>query len=126
MKNPYSRDYFPPAPVLPVSLAVPEGPPQIGPRLALVDTGADGTFVPTAFLEQLGVPIVHTVNVRSHLGKDLRRVPVHIVDILFDAIRLPCVQVVSDDWGSEIILGRNALNKLQLFLDGPHQITQLM
>jgi predicted aspartyl protease len=125
MKTPYSQDYFPPAPILLISLAAPEEAIAIGPYPALIDTGADGTFIPTSRLERLGVPVVYATNVRSHLSESLRRVSVHKVDVLFDTIRLPNVEAISDDWGSEIIIGRNILNKLQLFLDGPKQITEL-
>lgn len=124
MKTVYSHDYAPPAPVLEVSLAAPSEPAQVGPLVALIDTGADGTFVPTPLLEVLGVPVIYSTNVRSHLGEHLRRVSVHKIDLILGAIRLPNVDVVSDDWGDEIILGRNALNKLRLVLDGPKQITE--
>lgn len=125
MKTAYSNEYDPPAPVLPISLAAPAEAPQIGLQLALIDTGADGTFIPTAFLEQLDVPVIYATNVRSHLGERLHRVSVHQIDILIDTIRLPGIDVVSDDWSNEIILGRNVLNKLRLFLDGPQEITRL-
>ncbi|OGO42698.1 MAG: hypothetical protein A2Z04_01735 [Chloroflexi bacterium RBG_16_57_9] len=108
-----------------VSLAAPEQAPQIGPEPALIDTGADGTFVPTSFIEELDVPVIYSTHVRSHLGEGLRRVAVHKVDILCDAIRLPDVEVVSNDWDNEIILGRNVLNKVQLLLNGPKQFTEL-
>lgn len=110
-----------------VNLAMPEETPQFGPDLALIDTGADGTFVPTPVLEELGVPVAYMTNVRSHLGEKLLRVSVHKVDlILFDSIRLPDMEVVSDDWGDQIILGRNVLNRLRLLLDGPSQITNMI
>ncbi len=125
MKTAYSKDYFPPAPVLLIRLAIPEGSPQIGPYPALIDTGADGTFIPTPFLEQLNVPAVYATNVRSHLGETLQRVSVHKVDIILNGVRLPNIEGVSDDWGNEIIIGRNALNKLRLLLDGPKQTTNL-
>ncbi|HLF25381.1 MAG TPA: retropepsin-like aspartic protease [Anaerolineae bacterium] len=125
MTTPYSQDYVPPAPVLLVSLTAPAETSQVGPYPALIDTGADGTFVPTALLERLSVPIVYATNVRSHLATRLRRVSVHKVDVLFDGVRLPDVEVVSDDSGDEIIIGRNVLNKLQLFLDGPKRVTDL-
>jgi hypothetical protein len=89
MKIPYSQNYSPSAPVLKVSLAVPEESPQVGPQSALVDTGADGTFVPTSILETLDVPMVYAINVRSHLSEALQRVSVHKIDLLFDTIRLP-------------------------------------
>lgn len=34
-------------------------------------------------------------------------------------MRLPSVQIVADDQGDEVILGRNVLNKLVLTLEGP-------
>jgi len=125
-KAPYSKEYNPPAPVIPVKITEPgeglEGPTQ----LALIDTGADGTFVPTTLLEELGLPIIYMTNVRSHLGERLHRVSVHKVDfVLFDSIRLPNIEVVSDDLGSNIIIGRNLLNKLQLHLDGPNEVARI-
>lgn len=125
-KASYSNAYNPPAPVIPVKITEP-GEGQVGiTQIALVDTGADGTFVPTILLEELELPIVYMTNVRSHLGERLHRVSVHKVDfVLFDSIRLPNIEVVSDDMGSNIIIGRNLLNKLQLHLDGPHQIASV-
>lgn len=129
MKNsvPYSQVYFPPAPVLPVNLAVPEASSQVGPDSALIDTGADGTFVPTSLLEPLGVPVAYMTDVRSHLGERVLRVPVHKIDLIFfGSIRLPGIEVVSDDWGDQIIIGRNVLNRLRLRLDGPGQATAML
>lgn len=123
MKTPYSRSYFPPAPILTVRLAVPEESAQLGPYQALVDTGADGTFVPTAFLEELDAPIVYSTNVRPHLGVGTHRVSVYEVDVVLDSIRLPGIEVVGDDWGNEVILGRNVLNRLLVLLDGPREMT---
>lgn len=122
----YSKDYVPPAPVFPVKIAAPGEAPEETMYISLVDTGADGTFVPTSILEKLGLPIAYMTNVRSYLGDRLHRAPVHKVDlILFDTFRLPNLEVVADDWGSDIIVGRNVLNKLQLHLDGPNEITQV-
>ena len=121
-KAAYSKDDLPPAPIFPVRLATPGETPGETTQLALVDTGADGTFVPTPILEELDLPIVYMTNVRSYLGDRLHRVPVHRVDfILFDTIRLPDIEVVADDWGSNIIIGRNVLNKLHIQLDGPKE-----
>ncbi|MBI3913064.1 MAG: hypothetical protein HY327_02540 [Chloroflexi bacterium] len=125
MKTAYGQNYVPPAPVLDIHLAEPDKALQVGPLTALIDTGSDGTFVPTAIIEKLDVPIVYATSVRSHLGDNLRRVSVYKVDILFETIRLPSIEVIGDDWGDEIIIGRNALNKLRLLLDGPKQTTEL-
>lgn len=116
---PFSRDYFPPAPVLSVQLCIPDQTPRHGSREALIDTGSDGTMAPLALLEQIGAPVSHMVTVRTHLGDSVFQAAVHQVDIVIDEhIRLPGLDVVSDDWGDEIILGRNVLNRLRLLIDG--------
>ena len=58
-------------------------------------------------------------NVRSHFGERLRRVAVHAVDVLIGDFRLLNIEVVSDEQGTDVILGRNVLNRLLLVLDGP-------
>jgi predicted aspartyl protease len=122
----YSHDYFPAAPVLPIRICLADGTPGQGSWPALIDTGADGTFVPTEILEGLQAPLVYMTSVRSHLGESLHRVAVHRVDVvLFGSLRLPAVEVVADDWGDSIILGRNVLNELRLYLDGPAEITRV-
>ncbi|MEW5939496.1 MAG: aspartyl protease family protein [Chloroflexota bacterium] len=121
----YSDEYWPAAPTLPVGIAA-VGETPIGTHGALVDTGADGSFVPTAILEEMNLPVTYTTNARSHLGDVSYPVSIYTVDIvLFDDIRLPGLEVVGDDWGSQIILGRNVLNLLQLHLDGPGKTISL-
>jgi len=123
---PYSQEYTPSAPVVQVELtALEEGRP-IGPYTALVDTGADGTFVPTHLLEELGTVPTYLTTVRSHLGEKAHQAEIHRVDlILFGNVRLPGIEVVSDDWGDQIVIGRNVLNKLRVHLNGPNQEIQV-
>lgn len=72
------------------------------------------------------VPFSRDVNVRTHVGDRVYRAAVYRVDLIVeDNIRLPAIDVVSDDWGEVIILGRNALNKLRLLLNGPYQLTNV-
>jgi predicted aspartyl protease len=125
MKTSYSKSYAPPAPVLIISLAGLDESAFFEDQTAFIDTGADGTFIPTAFLEKLDAPVIYNTNVRSYLGERLRRVSIHQIDILVGQMRLPSVEVISDDWNNEIILGRNVLNNLHLELDGPHQTTRV-
>ena len=118
----YSKEYFPAAPVLMVNITIPGEAPTGNGFSALVDTGSDGTFVPTSILEELDLPISYMTNVRAFWGTSLLRMPVHMVDmIVLGSIRLPGIEVVGDDWGSHIILGRNVLNMLRLHLDGPSE-----
>jgi len=125
MKTRYDTAYRPAAPVLSVALAAPDDNPRLGPLLALVDTGADGTFVPTDVIARLGVPVEYNTNVRGHVGSTTHRAAVHVVDLLIGGSRLPGCEVVSDEWGDVVILDRNVLNRLHLHLDGPGQTTEL-
>lgn len=123
---PYSQEYTPAAPVIRVELAVLEEGRPIGPYTALVDTGADGTFVPTHLLEELDTIPIYFTTVRSHLGEKAHQAGIHLVDlILFGNVRLPGIEVVSDDWGDQIIVGRNVLNKLRVHLNGPDREIQV-
>jgi hypothetical protein len=84
-------------------------------------------MVPLTLLEHLGVPATHVVTVRAHIGDNVYHAAVYRVDLVLDEqIRLPAIDVVSDDWGDEIILGRDVLNKLRLFLNGPDRITDVL
>jgi len=49
-KAPYSKEYDPPAPVISVKITEPGEGLEGTMQLALIDTGADGTFVPTTLL----------------------------------------------------------------------------
>jgi hypothetical protein len=40
-------------------------------------------------------------------------------------LRLPWVEAVADDIGSELVLGRSALNKLRVLLDGPRATVEI-
>ncbi len=125
MSLPYDANYFPPAPVLTVKLAYPGEALQIGPFTAIADTGSDASLAPTPYLEELGVPISYSARVRLLFGP-ARRVNVYRVDVIVGAYHLPAMEVVGDDEGAEIILGRNILNRLILLLDGPRAETDVL
>jgi len=124
MKTPFSKAYIPPAPVLNVALALRAESPKIHDVTAFVDTGADTTMVPTAMIEKLDAPYQYSTRMRAFVSDSLRPVSIHRLDILIDGIRYPAIDVIADDVGNEIILGRNFLNKLRLLLDGPKSIVE--
>jgi hypothetical protein len=55
MKQRYSYNYYPAAPILNVRLAVPNGE-RVGPMPALIDTGSDGTVIPLEYLLDILAP----------------------------------------------------------------------
>jgi predicted aspartyl protease len=123
MSTPYDSTYRPPFPVLAVVLRSEDG--TVGPLAALLDSGADATVVPSHLLEEIAALEGEQATLRSHFG-DTRLVQTYLANIEVDGHVLPGVYVVGDDEGDEIILGRDVLNKLPLFLDGPQQQTEVL
>ncbi len=120
MSEGYLTHYFPPIPALSVYLARVGETPSIGPFVAILDTGSDATLIPVKYIEQLDVPADYPTQLRGPWG-NARRIQVYTIDFVISGMSLPGVEIVGDDMGSEIILGRNILNRLVLLLDGPKQ-----
>jgi predicted aspartyl protease len=120
MSEAYLTSYVPPIPALTIHLAPVGAAPQIGPLTALVDTGADATLVPVKYLDEMEIPADYPAQLRDPWGS-ARRVQIYTVDIVIANMRLPGLEVVGDELGDEIILGRSVLNRLVLLLDGPGQ-----
>ncbi len=121
MSTPYDRGYVPPAPILLVELALPESAKKIRNVPALIDTGADMSFVASRFLNALAAQSIESLPMRSLRG-ERREIPIYALDIGIEGLNFPSVDVVANEMGEEVILGRNCLNKLILLLDGPGQI----
>jgi len=125
MKFPYDSHYFPPAPSVEIWLGTPGESLASDPHQALVDTGADISLVPLKHIKPLQtVPDDHRY-LRSQWG-GRRRVAIYSLDIGIGSMRLPSVEVVADERGTEIILGHNVLNRLAVMLDRPNRVTELL
>ena len=92
---------------------------------AIVDTGADMTIAPAEILVNLQAHDVQETNLVSQWG-DVHPVVLYIVDLEIDGRVIPGVLVAGDETTHEVILGRNLLNMLSLFLDGPQQQTYVV
>jgi len=125
MKFRYAADYVPPAPSVEIRLGIPDESLTVGPLQALVDTGADVSIVPLRYIEPLSVPVDNRKYLRSQWG-DRRQVDVYLLDVGIGDIRLPLVEIVADERGSEVILGRDVLNKLVVTLDGPQRVLEIL
>ena len=124
MNHPYDTAHTPPVPILQIRLTAPGEPPRGGPLTAIVDTGSDGTLVPTDYLEQAEAISLDEAILHGIAGGS-RRVHLFELDLYVGSLLLPGVVVAGDDGGREILLGRNVLNKLILLLDGPRRETEL-
>lgn len=118
MKYPYDAAYEPPFPTAPVVLRNSEEGLRTEKVQALLDTGSDGSLVPIAYLAEILAPPMADTRIRSHWG-EWRAAQLFEVDLESGSLRLPGVFVVGDEQGTEIVLGRNVLNRLRLLLDGP-------
>lgn len=95
------------------------------PRLALIDSGADGTLVPIDLLEQVGARQVGTARIWGIVGQS------EIADVFLASLQvgphtLNAVRVVADLEGDEIILGRNVLNHLVVTLNGLSSTVEIL
>jgi predicted aspartyl protease len=124
MKYSYDRNHRPPFPIVQIVLHNPEEGLSIAVDNALVDTGADATLVPIDYLQQVQAPVLKRTRIRSHWG-EWRSVLLFLLDIEIENRRLPSVIVVADTQGDEVILGRNVLNKLRIFLNGPDNFVEI-
>jgi predicted aspartyl protease len=125
MSTPYSTDYNPPLPILQVTFGHGDGPPSVGPHEAVIDTGADATIVPEAIAQQLKAIPLNAGQLETQWG-DIHPVTIYLLDIRINDQLLPNIVVAGDSEANEIVLGRNVLNKLALFLDGPQQKTEVL
>ncbi len=126
MKTRYlDLNYAFPMPAVQVSIG-PEGErPSFGPFEAIIDTGADMTVLPLHLLRQAKAHPIGPGQLRGAWG-DTHPVVFFAVELEVQDLRLPGVQIAGDATGHEIIVGRNILNKLPLFLDGPEGQTDVL
>jgi predicted aspartyl protease len=124
IKFPYGAHYFPSAPSIEIRLGLPAGALRLEPISALVDTGADLCIVPSVYLEQLGAEVDDHQFIRSPWRQRVS-VDIYLLDVGIGQNRLPSIQVIGDEQGTEIIVGRNLLNKLNVNWDGPQQSLEI-
>lgn len=113
----YDRSYLPPAPV--ITLTVDGYSDGVEPATirAMIDSGADGTMLPTAVLEKIDASYVDTVRMSGVTGtieqRDRYRVRLQIGNIVIKGI-----DAVSIESENEGLIGRDVLNQLIVTLNG--------
>lgn len=120
MKQPYNTQYRPPIPILNIRLYSSVSDIFSDALPALVDTGSDASLVPLTQLLELEAEETAPGWLVSITG-ERKVVSLYFVDVYIDHIALPGIRVIADKDADEVILGRDVLNKLSLFLDGPER-----
>lgn len=118
MKQPYNRQFRPSIPVVTIRLYSSSSDSFSGEYSALVDTGSDASLVPLHKLIELQAEETAPGWLISITG-ERKPVSLYFVDVYVGNRALSGIRVIADPDAEEVILGRDVLNKLSLFLDGP-------
>ena len=121
----YSAKYSPPIPVCELFLGAAGRESTLGPLEAIIDTGVDITVVPMRYLHQVGARRISGGRARSLWG-DARDVNVYAISLKLNGLQFAALQVLADDLGDEIVVGRAVLNRLKIVLDGPAMMTEII
>ena len=120
----YDNSYNPSMPVIPVTLvSVDDDQTASEPIEAIVDSGADGTVIPIAYLKTIQAPMVRKARLRGITGVGIWA-DIYLVSMRIGPLKLSGIRVIASP-GAEAILGRNVLNQLVLGLNGPAESVEL-
>lgn len=116
---PYDRRFDPPAPVVPLSLRIPD--PSGWVRFTgLVDTGADITVLPSDVAERY-LPVGGSIEIRGMTGF-IEDAVLYRAEVAIENSRHLLLLV---GFGYEVIVGRDLLNRMEVKLDGLNQMLSI-
>jgi predicted aspartyl protease len=121
----YDLTYDPAIPVVEVHLVSPESGEAVGPITAVVDSGADGTTIPTDLLEQIGALSIGT-GIMSGIWGERQVVNIYLVRLEIGPYALLGVRVAGVPNSVGFVLGRNILNHMAITLNGPATTTEII
>src|SRR5262249_32373530 len=120
----YDRRYDPAMPVAQVEIWYEENIPPLT-MSAIIDSGADATIFPVTYLHQIRARKFDQVWMR---GITAHRTPVDLytVSLRVGSYTRHDVPVVADRIGSEVILGRDLMNHLEIILNGLAGVVEIV
>jgi predicted aspartyl protease len=119
----YDASFNPPAPVAEVVLAHPVTGDDSGVLRGKLDTGADVTVIPERLLAHLNLTPKGEVWTRGYDGTYTLR-PVYYVQMTVEGFLVASVRCIAAA-RSDVLLGRNILNRFFITLDGKRQTFSL-
>jgi len=123
LSYPYDKKNFnPPAPVLEVSLSIPNS--QLIVKLpALLDSGADITVIPQGITQQLQLKYVDEVLAIGYDGIQ-KKTFVYSVQIILHGLGDFIIKTITSD-AEYVIIGRDILNKWSILLKGRDEVFEI-
>jgi predicted aspartyl protease len=119
----YDPSFNPPAPVADVMVTHPVTGAESGALRGKLDTGADVTVIPERLVTQLGLTPKGQTWTRSYDGAYSQRL-VYYVRMSVEGFLVASVRCIATA-RSDVLLGRNVLNRFLITLDGKRQIFAL-
>lgn len=117
--HPYGTDFEPPAPVLQVTITHSRRRHVRRTILALLDTGSDVTAIPDFLIDELQLEPVGWLRVENLAGVG-RRQYTYPIRLQFAELTIPRLEILGSQLDF-VVIGRDALNRLALHLNGPDQ-----
>ena len=124
MQFSYTSRYSPPAPIAELVMSNPVNGAQSSTFVAILDSGADATIIPIAYIHEIQAVETQQKALRTQWGNSYP-VMLYLVDIEIGDIVLYGVEVVGDSRGDEAVVGRDILNRLHVTLNGPNKSVTL-
>ncbi|MCI0490231.1 MAG: retroviral-like aspartic protease family protein [Blastocatellia bacterium] len=115
----YDASFNPPAPVADVTVAHPVTGDESGALRGKLDTGADITVIPERLVAQLSLTPKGQIWTRGYDGTYSQR-PVYYVRMSVEGFLVASVRCIVTP-RSNVLLGRNVLNRFFITLDGKHK-----
>ena len=119
----YDSDHIPSMPVVDIGLSTPQVSNPIY-STAIVDSGADSTMIPIQVIKQLKPRYIGKTYLRGVTGKR-RPVSIYSVRVHIGENHVYKAQAVADPQNTEIIIGRDVLNHLEVTLNGFAGVTEI-
>ena len=119
----YDSSYLPAMPVVDIEVINIEDDSQHVKLKAIVDSGADGTFIPESHLRNLNIESVRKAQVRGVSGF-ASSVEIYMVKLKVGRYELHGIRVVGDKQ-NQTIIGRNVLNQLVVTLNGLAEVVEI-
>jgi hypothetical protein len=119
----YDTSFNPPAPVADVTVAHPVTAVSSGTLRGKLDSGADVTVIPARLVVPLNITPRGHIWTRGYDGTYARRL-VYYVQLTVEGFALPSVRCIATD-RTNVLLGRNVLNRFIVTLDGKNLILAL-